>query len=150
MPLYVPRAMADIAASLEATYRLTAVLLGVFSGVGLLLVATGVYGTISHLVADRRREMGVRMALGSSRVRVLDLVIREGLKPAFVGLGLGWVGAVGFGRVMAQAVSGTPAFDWPLFLGPPAALLLLTALSSLVPALRATRVDPTVALRSDQ
>jgi len=149
MPLYVPRTLAQVAASLEATYRFTAILLGVFAGVGLLLVATGIYGTISNLVSDRWREIGVRMALGATRGRVLELVIREGLRPAVTGIGIGWVGAVAFGQVVARAVSGTPAFSWILFLALPALLLLLGALASLMPALRATRVNPTTALRTD-
>lgn len=149
MPLYLARPLTAIAASLESTYRLTASLLGAFAVLGLLLVATGLYGTIAHLVADRRRELGVRVALGATRRRVLELVLREGLRPAVVGVAIGSGLALVFGRLVATAVAGTPAFDWSLFLGLPLTLVALSILASLAPALRATRVDPTTALRID-
>ncbi len=149
MPLFLLRPLTDVAASLEATMRFTSVLLTTFALLGLTLVASGLYGTLAHLVEDRRREMGVRLALGATRANVLRLVLRDGLRPALTGLAIGWIGALGFGQVIARMVNGTPAFQWSLFLWLPAALLVLGAAASIVPALRATRVDPITALRTD-
>lgn len=148
MPLYMPRPLSDIAAGLVATPRFTSALLAAFAMLGLVLVASGLYGTIAHLVTERRREMGVRLALGATRSGVLRLVLTDGLRPALVGLALGWVGALGFGQVIARVVAGTPAFQWSLFVGLPVGLLGLCAIASFVPAHRATRVDPTTAIRA--
>lgn len=147
MPLYVPRSLAGIAAALEATPRFTSVLLSIFAAIGVLLVASGLYGTIAHLVNDRRREMGVRLALGATRASVLRLVLLDGLRPAVIGMAVGWIGAIGCGQAMARAVAGVPAFDAGLFVGIPLVLLAVGALASLSPAMRATRVNPTAALR---
>jgi putative ABC transport system permease protein len=149
MPVYLARPLDQVAASLVATSRFTSALLTTFAFLGVALVASGLYGTIAHLVAERRREMGVRVALGATRMSVLRLVLTDGLRPALMGLALGWVGALGFGQVIARVVAGTPAFQWSLFLALPAGLFGLCALASLVPALRATRVDPTTALRAE-
>src|SRR5688500_911888 len=149
MPVYMPRTLSEVAAGLVATPRFTSALLTAFALVGLALVASGLYGTLAHLVAERRREMGVRMALGATRSNVLQLVLTDGLRPAIIGLAIGWIAALGFGQVIAQAVAGTPAFQWSLFLALPAGLVVIGILASLVPALRATRVDPTAALRAD-
>jgi ABC-type antimicrobial peptide transport system permease subunit len=149
MPVYLPRPLSDIAAGLVATPRFMRALLLALAVIGLGLVLSGLYGTLAHLVAERRREMGVRLALGATPASVLQLVLAEGLRPALIGLAVGWVGALGFGQVIARSVAGTPAFHWMLFLALPAGLLALSALASLLPALRATRVDPVTALRSE-
>jgi putative ABC transport system permease protein len=149
MPVYLARPLDQVAAGLVATSRFTSALLTTFAFLGVALVASGLYGTIAHLVAERRREMGVRVALGATRMSVLRLVLTDGLRPALMGLAVGWVGALGFGQVIARVVAGTPAFQWSLFLALPAGLFGLCALASLVPALRATRVDPTTALRAE-
>jgi predicted permease len=148
MPLYLPRTMREIAFALDARGRFAAVLLSAFALVGLALVATGIYGTMSHLVAERRREIGVRVALGASRAGVLRLVLRDSLGPAVAGLSLGLVAAGAFGQVAAGALPGTPAFSWPLFLGLPAVLIAVVVIASLGPALRASRADATVVMRS--
>jgi ABC-type lipoprotein release transport system permease subunit len=112
-----------------------------------VLVGSGIYATLSQLVADRRREMDVRVALGATQPLVLRLVLFDGLRPALLGLATGLAGAAAFGRLLAAAVAGTPAFDARLFVLLPVALLALTAMACAVPAWRATRVDPTIALR---
>jgi putative ABC transport system permease protein len=110
---------------------------------------TGVYGTLSYQVTRRRREIGVRMALGATRRSVLGIVLGDGLRPAFIGLTAGLIAAVAFGRLAASALAGTPAFSWPLFVLLPVLLLAIVAAASLLPAARATRVDPTIALRAE-
>ncbi len=149
MPLYQPRTLESVEQQIDARGRFAAALLSAFACLGLLLVVSGIYGTLSHLASGRRREMGVRMALGASRRTVLWLVLADALRPAAAGAAVGLLAAVGFGRAAAAAVSGTPAFSLPVFAGLPLLLLLVVAASSLMPARRATRVDPTVALRAD-
>jgi len=149
MPLYQPRTLAEIQRQIDSRGRFAAALLSAFAMLGLVLVVSGIYGTLSHLASARRREMGVRMALGATRGTVLRLVLGDALRPALAGAAIGLAGALTFGRVAASAVSGTPAFSAPIFIGLPLLLLVVVAMSSLMPARRATRVDPTVALRAD-
>jgi predicted permease len=149
MPLYQPRPMSDVLAQIDARARFVATLIGAFAVLGLLLVATGIYGTLSHLVAERQREMGVRLALGATRSGILTLVLRDGLRSAGLGLAAGLAAALACGRLVASGVDGTPAFHGPLFLAVPAALFLLAVAASVLPALRAARVEPIRALRAD-
>lgn len=148
-PLYLARPLSEVAAGLQATARFTTALMLTFAAIGLVLVASGLFGTVAQLVADRRRELGVRLALGATRVSVLALVLRDGLRPALTGIGIGLVGAVVAGRIMAGFVPGTPSFVAVVFATLPAVLLGLCVTASLIPAMRATRVDPTTALRPD-
>jgi len=149
MPLYQPRSLAEVQRQIDARGRFAAALLTAFATLGLLLVISGIYGTLSHLASARRREMGVRMALGATRGTVLRLVLGDALRPALAGAAVGLAGAVTVGRVAASSVSGTPAFSVPVFVGLPLLLLAVVAASSLLPARRATRVDPTIALRTE-
>jgi putative ABC transport system permease protein len=149
MPLYLARPLSDVLVQIDAAGRFASALLTSFAVLGLLLVMTGVYGTLSNLVMERRREMGVRLALGASRGGVLALVLRDALRPACAGLAVGLAAAVMFGRAAASAVAGTPAFSWPVFAGLPLLLLGIVVASSLLPAARAMRVDPSIALRAE-
>ncbi len=149
MPLYQPRTLADIQQQIDARGRFAAALLSAFAGLGLLLVVSGIYGTLSHLVAGRRREVGVRMALGATRPAVLRLVLADAVRPAAAGMAIGVAAAAVFGRFAAASVAGTPAFSLPIFVALPVLLLAVVAASSLMPAHRAARVDPTLALRAD-
>jgi putative ABC transport system permease protein len=149
MPLYLSRPLSDVLTQIDAAGRFASALLGAFAALGLLLVVTGVYGTLSYQVTRRRREIGVRMALGATRRSVLGIVLGDGLRPAFIGLTAGLIAAVAFGRLAASALAGTPAFSWPLFVLLPVLLLAIVAAASLLPAARATRVDPTIALRAE-
>jgi putative ABC transport system permease protein len=147
MPVYLARPLGEVAAAFDAGARFVTTLLSAFALLGIALVATGIYGTLSHLVADRRREIGVRIALGANRRDVLRLVLRDALAPAIGGLGLGLAAAVAVGRVAASALPGTPAFHWPLFLALPAILLTIVVAASAAPVLRAARANPVTALR---
>lgn len=149
MPLYQPRTLAEIERQIDARGRFAATLLAAFAGLGLVLVASGIYGTLSHMAWARQREMGLRMALGASRSVVLLLVLREAFRPAAAGALVGLLVALAVGRVASSAVSGTPAFSMPIFVGLPAFVILVVALSSLLPARRATRVDPVIALKAE-
>ncbi len=127
--------------------RFSLVIFGVFAGVALLLASMGIYGVTSYAVAQRTQEIGIRMALGARRFDVLKLVVRQGMTLAVVGVALGLLGAAAITRLMSSLLFGVTAKD-PLTFGAVAALLTLIALvACYLPARRATRVDPLVALR---
>jgi len=129
--------------------RFTLTLFGVFGGVALLIAIIGLYGMLSFSVTERTREMGIRMALGAQRGRVLRLVITRGLKLAVFGVVIGILGALGVTRVMSALLFGVTPTD-ALTLGVVAVTLSLVALMACyVPAHRATKVDPLVALREE-
>ena len=132
-----------------APQRFSAVVLGVFAGVALLLAAVGIYSVLSFIVRGRRREIGIRTALGARPGDVLRLVIVEGMAPALVGVAAGTLAALASAKVLRTLVFGVSASD-PLTLAAVGATLALVALSaSLVPAYRALRLDPVTVLRAD-
>ncbi len=124
-----------------------AVLMAVFGGVALLLSAVGVYGVMAYLVSEQTRDIGIRMALGAQQANVLGMVFRHGLTVTGVGLAVGLVLAFGFARLIASLVYGVSATDPATFVGIPLSLLAATALAIYVPARRAMKIDPIVALR---
>jgi putative ABC transport system permease protein len=129
--------------------RFTMMLLAAFAGLALLLAAVGLYGVISYSAAQRTQEIGIRVALGATRGEVLGLIMRQGMKVASLGLAIGLALALVLTRVMKGLLVGVSATD-PATLGVTAAVLLVVAaLACFVPARRATRVDPVVALRFD-
>ncbi|HUA58734.1 MAG TPA: ABC transporter permease [Verrucomicrobiae bacterium] len=127
--------------------RLTAVLLGVFAGLATLLAAAGIYGVFSYAVSRRIKELGVRMALGASRARILRLVLGTGLRLALIGIGIGVVAALASGHLISSWLYGIQSYDGATIAGVSLVLLAAAALACYVPALRATRVDPLAALR---
>jgi ABC-type antimicrobial peptide transport system permease subunit len=129
--------------------RFRAVLLGSFAGVALLLASIGIYGVMAYSVAQRTREFGIRMALGAARADLMRSVLGRGLALGTVGVGIGILGALAVGRLMSGFLFGVTATD-PLTYGLVAGFLLAVALAACyLPAQRATRVDPTVAMRSE-
>jgi putative ABC transport system permease protein len=127
--------------------RFTLVLLGVFAAVGLVLVGIGVYSVISYTVSRQTQEIGIRMALGASRGVVLAMIIRMGLRLIVVGAVIGLAGSFGVTRVISNQVWGVSPHD-PLTLVAVVSVMLLAGLAACyVPARRATRVDPMMALR---
>jgi putative ABC transport system permease protein len=129
--------------------RLAMILLAAFASIALVLAAVGIYGVMAFSVAQRTHELGVRMALGAGRRRVLALVVRQGMTLAALGVVIGLLGALGLTRVIGSQLYAVRATD-PTTLTLVAILLAGTALlATLVPALRATRVDPVVALREE-
>lgn len=129
--------------------RLSTVLLGVFAGLALLLASIGIYGVMSYTVAQRTRELGVRVALGASRQSVLGLVMRQGVAITLIGVAIGLAGAFALTRLIATQLFGVNATDPATFATVTGVLIAVAVAATLVPALRATRIDPLTALRED-
>ncbi|MGB6545707.1 MAG: ABC transporter permease [Candidatus Acidiferrales bacterium] len=149
LPMADVETMDQIVEDSMGSVRFEALLFGGFSGVALLLAALGIYGVMAFEVEQRTHEIGLRMALGAGRAQVLVLIMKDGMIRAIAGLGLGFVGAFFVGRAMQSRLYGIGAID-PVALGGVAAALLGAALlACYVPARRATRLDPMVALRDE-
>jgi predicted permease len=145
--MYDVRTMDEIISGSLAARRFSMILLGIFAGLALVMSCVGIYGVISYLAGQRTHEIGIRMALGAERQDVLRMVLAEGAKMALVGAGIGLVAAFALTRLMAKMLFGVSAHD-PLSFAAVAGLLVLVALlACYIPARRATRVDPMVALR---
>jgi putative ABC transport system permease protein len=127
--------------------RFQAMLLGIFAAIALLLTAIGLYGVMAYAVAQRTREIGIRMALGASRGQVLSMVLHRGVILTLSGIGLGVLGALGLARFIAALLYEIPPRDPLTYIAVSVGLGCVALLASYIPALRATRVDPMVALR---
>jgi len=128
--------------------RFSAMLLAVFAAVALALASVGIYSVLSYIVRGRSREIGIRTALGARTVDVVRMVIVEGMTPTLAGIAVGVVAALAAGRLVEKLLFGVSAHD-PLTLSAVAAGLALVALAaSLIPAWRASRVDPLTVLRT--
>jgi putative ABC transport system permease protein len=132
-----------------AQRRLTMLLLSIFAGLALLLAAVGIYGVIGYSVSQRTQEIGIRMALGAQRGNVLRMVVGQAMSLTLVGVIIGAAGAWLLTRLMQKLLFGVTASDPVTFIAVSALLALVAALAASVPGLRATRVDPVVALRSE-
>jgi putative ABC transport system permease protein len=130
-------------------YKLFGGMFGTFGAIALFLAAIGVYGVISFGVSQRTRDIGVRVALGASQQNVVSMIVRQGVVLAAIGIGFGLLGAFGVTRAVSSILIGVSATDPISFAGVALFLVLVAALASLIPARRATGVDPIVALRSD-
>jgi putative ABC transport system permease protein len=146
-PISAVRKMSDWVDSSTAGPRYRTTLLGLFAALAMILAATGIYGVMSYSVAQRTHEIGVRMALGARQLDVLKLVVRQGMLLTLVGVILGLLGAFALTRVMQSLLFGVTAKD-PFTFSVVAALLIAVAfVACFIPARRATKVDPLVALR---
>ncbi|MGH9140093.1 MAG: ABC transporter permease [Vicinamibacterales bacterium] len=148
-PVEEVRTLEDVRDDTLTSQRFSALLLGLFASVALVLASVGIYSVLSYIVRGRSREIGIRAALGASRGDVVRLVIVEGMTPTLVGIGVGAVAALGAGRLMTKLVFEVSASD-PLTLAIVSGTLLFVALvASLLPAYRASRLDPSEVLRAN-
>ena len=148
-PVVDIRTMVQVVDDKLTPQRLSALLLGVFAGVALLLAAVGIYSVLSYIVRGRCREIGIRRALGARTSDVLRLVIVEGMSPVLVGVASGTIAALASAKVMSTLVFGVSASDPATLAAVGATLALVALLASLVPAYRASRLDPVTTLRAE-
>jgi putative ABC transport system permease protein len=141
--------MDDVVDTSLAQQRFAMELLAAFAALALLLAAIGIYSVLSYTVRQRFREIGIRMALGAPPSGVLRMVVVEGMKPTLIGVGVGLVAAFALGRVLSTLVYGVSARDRATFVVVSVLVALVGSISSLLPAYRATRVDPLIALRDE-
>jgi predicted permease len=147
--LYAPQTMDEILSESLASRRFTMILLGVFAALALLLAAIGIYGVVSYVAGQRAHEIGLRMALGAQRTDVLKIVLGHGARLAIMGVAIGLAAAAGLARLMSTILYGVSSTD-PLTFALVAVVLTFVALAACyIPALRAMRVDPLVALRHE-
>jgi predicted permease len=149
VPIYDIRTMPDRMKDSLARQRFSTVMLGAFAVFALILAAVGVYGVMSYLVTQGTHDIGVRMALGAQRSTIVGMVVRHGFELTAAGIVLGLIGAAALTRVMASLLFGVSARDVATFTVVPLILGAIALLASCLPALRATRVDPVVALRDE-
>ncbi len=148
-PVFHIRSMDEYLSLSDTAPRISTVLLGVFAGVSMLLAALGIHGVVSYGVAQRTREFGLRMALGSTPGQLKAMVIRNGLKSALIGLAIGMAGAAALASTLRALLYGVAPLD-PVVMGSVAVLLLAVALfANYLPARRATRIDPMEALHQE-
>jgi putative ABC transport system permease protein len=146
-PVYNVRTMRDVEAASLSPQRLQIALIGLFAALALVLACMGIYGVMAYSVAQRTGEMGVRMALGAQTSNVLGLVLAEGLRLAVLGAAIGLAGSFFAARLLSGMLFGVTPSDPLTFAGVAIVLILVALLACYIPARRATRVDPLVALR---
>jgi predicted permease len=141
--------MEEIVGESTANSSFSATLVLAFAGLSLLLAAVGLYGVLSYLVTQRTTEIGIRIALGARRGQLLQLVLLDGLRPAFIGLALGIAGSIGATQLIRSVLYATHPLDATVFVSVIVTLLMTAVAACLLPAWRATRVDPIQALRAE-
>ncbi|MEJ2541443.1 MAG: ABC transporter permease [Gemmatimonadota bacterium] len=149
LPVAGVQSMEDVISQARSRPRFLTQLLGLFGGLALVLAAVGTYGVTSYSVEQRRREMGIRIALGAEGGRIGSMVLKDGLRVAAIGLALGLLGAWALSGVMESVLYGVDATDLVTFLSVPVVLFGVAAAASLIPAFRATRVDPVKVLKEE-
>jgi putative ABC transport system permease protein len=139
--------MQELVTNSLSSQRFSLLLLGAFALLALALAAIGIYSVLSYSVRRRVQEIGIRLALGATLSDVLRMIILEGLRPTLLGVSIGIAGALGLARVMANLVYGVKPTDPLTFLSVAILLAMVALLASVIPAYRAAKVDPVVALR---
>jgi ABC-type antimicrobial peptide transport system permease subunit len=147
LPVLNTRTMNDVLSTSVAPRRTPMLLLSAFAAVALLLATIGIYGVTAYYVTQRTQEIGIRMALGAQIADVLKLVLKSGMVLAMIGIGAGVLGALSLTRLMKSLLFGVSATDAVTMLAVSACLLITALLACYIPARRATKVDPLVALR---
>ena len=146
-PIFAVHTMQELVDDSISTRRLTLVLLGIFSVLALVLAAIGIYGVMAYSVALRTQEIGIRMALGAQRQDVLRLVLGQGARIAFFGVAIGLAAAAALARLLSSLLFAVGASDPLTFAAVAVVLIAVALLACYIPARRALRVDPIIALR---
>ena len=146
-PIYRVMTMEQVVSNSVAQKRFSMVLLLIFAGVALLLAAVGIYGVMSYSVTQRTHELGIRMALGAQSGDVLKMVVRQGMGITLIGVAIGLAGAFAATKVMSSLLFGVGTHDPITFIAIPLILAGVALVACFIPALRATKVDPMIALR---
>jgi putative ABC transport system permease protein len=149
LPIFGETTLDALFAANISTPRLTTLLLGAFAGLALLLAAFGLYGVLNYHVDQRTRELGVRLALGAAPRTLVQLVVRQGLKLAGLGLAGGLLAALALAHLLTRVLYGVSRFDPASFVAVALVLAAVAGLACFLPARRATRVDPMIALRAE-
>jgi len=149
LPVFHAETLNDILSSSLSVRRFSMEMVALFAGTALLLAGLGIYGTISYVVNEQRREMAIRLALGAQRGTILKMVLRRGLGLAAAGAGLGLAGALIVSHLMAGLLFGVSSIDLPTFAGVTLVLTTVALAASCIPALRAMRLDPITMLHSE-
>jgi putative ABC transport system permease protein len=147
LPFADVRTMQSYVDQANAPTQFALMLIGVFASVALVLASIGLYSVLAYIVRQRTAEIGVRMAFGAESGDIMKLVLGQGMVPTFVGIGVGVLGAFWLTQFMASLLVGVIPTDPATFVGIAVLFLVVAVLASYVPARRATRVDPLVALR---
>jgi len=149
VPLFRPRTLSEYASQSVSQPRFHAMLVGLFALIALLLAAAGIFGLTSYTVTQRTQEIGIRMALGAQRRDVLRLILGQGLRLLAIGIVVGFFGVFGLGHLLQSLLFGIGAHDTTTIIAVSAILSVVALLACWIPAMRAARVDPVIALRSE-
>src|SRR5881398_3039460 len=147
LPYAAVTPLADLVAPSIRPWRLGSTMFGAFAGLALALAAVGLYGVLAYTVAQRTHEVGIRVAMGAQRSDVLGLMVGQGVRTAALGAGIGALAALAGGRVLSSLLYGVSPHDPLVLFGAAMIPLVVAAVASYVPARRAAKVDPVVALR---
>ncbi|HEV2687925.1 MAG TPA: FtsX-like permease family protein, partial [Bryobacteraceae bacterium] len=150
-PLIQPQTLEQFAGQSPSVFlrRYPSYLIGSFAVLALALAVIGLYGLISYTIVQRTREIGIRVTLGAQRNDVLRLIVRQGIGTTLAGIGIGIVAGLALTRLLSTLLFEVKPSDWPTFTGVSLLLLLVALAACVVPARRATRIDPMVALRHE-
>jgi ABC-type antimicrobial peptide transport system permease subunit len=148
-PVLKVETMEDVVNASLFQQRFSMLLLAAFAGLALLLAAVGIYSVLAFAVRRRAREIGIRMALGAQIGDVLRMILYDGMRPALIGVAIGLAGALALGRVVSTLIYGVSASDPATYLAVSGLLAAVALVASVIPAMRAAKVDPMTALRDE-
>ena len=149
LPVIAPGTMGALVDEHLARPRFYLLLLSLFAGLAMVLAAVGIYGVVAYVVSQRTREIGVRMALGARQREVVSLMLLQGLRPAAAGVVVGIVAALALGRVASGLLYTVRPTDPATFVGVTVVLMVVVVIASAIPAMRASSVPPSQALRGE-